>query len=114
LEGRPLKGPTKASSTQLILGAVARIPSGRVATYGQVARLAGLPGAARQVGYAMARLGPDSGVPWQRVVRADGTIAPRSGPGTWEERRQARLLRDEGVEFDEGGRIDLTVYRWET
>lgn len=103
-----------ATSTERILAVVRRVPPGRVVSYGQVARLAGLPGAARQVGYAMAALGPDSGVPWQRVVRADGTIAPRSGRGTWEEERQARLLREEGVAFDEGGRIDLSVFRWET
>jgi methylated-DNA-protein-cysteine methyltransferase-like protein len=84
-----------------------------VVTYGQVARLAGLPGAARQVGYAMARLDAESPVPWHRVIRADGTIAPRSGRGSDGERRQLRRLEREGVVPGESGRIDLASYRWQ-
>jgi len=89
---------------------VRRIPRGRVATYGQVAELADLPGCARQVGYALHALGPDSDVPWQRVVNARGEISPRSQPGI--EPMQQRLLEGEGVEFDSRGRVDLSRARW--
>jgi methylated-DNA-protein-cysteine methyltransferase-like protein len=89
---------------------VRRIPRGRVATYGQVADLAGLPGAARLVGYALAALGPESAVPWQRVVNARGTVSPRSEP--WAELEQRRLLTREGVRFGRDGRIDLDRHGW--
>ena len=64
-----------------IYSVVRRIPRGRVATYGQVAGLAGRPGHARQVGYALHALTPDSGVPWHRVINAQGGVSPRSEPG---------------------------------
>ncbi len=60
-----------------IYSVVRRIPNGRVATYGQIARLAGLPGGARQVGYALHALDEDSDVPWQRVVNARGRVSSR-------------------------------------
>ena len=86
-----------------------RIPRGRVATYGQVAALAGLPGAARQVGYALHALpaGADD-VPWQRVVNAKGEVSPRAEPGADDEQRA--LLEAEGVRFDRRGKIDLVRY----
>ena len=88
---------------------VRRIPQGRVASYGQVARLAGLPGQARLVGYALHAL-RDGSVPWQRVINARGEVSPRSFSGA--EREQRLLLEDEGVEFDARGRVSLTRYRW--
>jgi methylated-DNA-protein-cysteine methyltransferase-like protein len=93
-----------------IHAAARRIPRGRVATYGQVAALAGLPGHARQVGYALHSLGPESDVPWQRVVNARGEVSPRSLPG-WEAVQRA-LLEREGVVFDARGRIDLARHGW--
>ena len=69
------------STYQRIYDVVRRIPAGRVATYGQVAALAGLPGHARQVGYALHALEDHSGVPWQRVINAGGRVSPRSVPG---------------------------------
>lgn len=93
-----------------IYAAVARIPRGKVATYGQIARLAGLPGRARQVGYALHALPAGSPVPWQRVVNARGAISLPELGGAAE--RQRRLLGDEGVEVDARGRIDLRVYGW--
>ena len=93
-----------------IHAAVRRIPRGRVATYGQVAALAGLPGHARQVGYALHSLGPESDVPWQRVVNARGEVSPRSLPG-WEAVQRA-LLEREGVVFDARGCIDLARQGW--
>lgn len=89
---------------------VRRIPRGRVATYGQIARLTELPNHARQVGYALHALPEDSGVPWQRVVNHRGEISGRSCAGM--ERVQRALLEAEGVEFDTRGRIDLTRLQW--
>jgi methylated-DNA-protein-cysteine methyltransferase-like protein len=90
---------------------VARIPPGRVATYGQVATLAGLPGHARLVGYALHGLPGESALPWHRVVNAQGRISQRSEPGP-SEGLQRHLLEEEGVQFDERDRIDLRRYGW--
>lgn len=89
---------------------VARIPKGKVASYGQVARLAGFPGRARQVGWAMSALPDGSGVPWHRVINAKGEISPRSGGGHDELQRQ-RLER-EGVRFSPRGVVDLERFGW--
>lgn len=97
-------------SYERIYRIVRAIPRGRVATYGQVARLAGLPGRARQVGYAMHALDRDSAVPWHRVVNARGAISRRAdGRPSLEQR--SRLER-EGVTFGGHGRIDLSRYAW--
>ena len=89
---------------------VSRIPRGRVATYGQVAELAGLPGGARQVGYALHALEAQSSVPWQRVINAKGRVSPRSLPGF--DAVQRGLLEREGVAFGADDRVDLQRYRW--
>ena len=90
---------------------VRRIPRGRVATYGQVAELAGLPGHARQVGYALNALsGGDARVPWQRVINARGEVSARSAPDA--DRLQRAMLEAEGVVFGTDGRIDLARFRW--
>jgi methylated-DNA-protein-cysteine methyltransferase-like protein len=86
-----------------IYAVVRRVPRGRVATYGQIARLAGLPGRARQVGYALHALPGGTTVPWHRVVNARGTISRRSVPGP--ELEQQLRLEAEGVRFDGRGRI---------
>lgn len=85
-----------------------------MATYGQVAELAGLAGHARQVGYALAGLHESDveDVPWQRVINTKGEISPRAIPGADEFQRV--LLEDEGIEFDLRGRISLTKYRWKS
>ena len=90
---------------------VCRIPRGQVSSYGAVARFAGLPGHARQVGYAMAALPEDLDVPWHRVVNARGEVSRRSG-SRMSERIQRMLLEEEGVEFRENGRIDLERFGW--
>ena len=84
---------------------VARIPRGRVVSYGQIAMLLGSPRAAREVGWAMRRC-PEE-LPWQRVVRADGSIAA----GGESERRRA-ILEAEHVKFLPDGRVDMGKYRW--
>ncbi len=98
------------SSYARIYAVVQRIPRGQVATYGQVARLAGFPRHARLVGYALHALPDGSRVPWQRVINARGQVSPRAIPG-WES-LQVRLLEREGVRFDRGGRVPLTRYQW--
>ena len=93
-----------------IYATVRRIPRGRVATYGQIAELAGLEGHARQVGYALHDLPARSNVPWHRVVNARGEVSPRTSGDSHE--LQKMLLEAEGVEFDLAGRIDLKQFRW--
>lgn len=93
-----------------IYAVVKRIPRGRVATYGQVATLAGLDGHARQVGYALHNLPSRSNVPWHRVINARGEISPRSAGDSHELQRM--LLEAEGVEFSLDGRVALKKYRW--
>jgi methylated-DNA-protein-cysteine methyltransferase-like protein len=81
-----------------------------VATYGQIATLAGLSGHARQVGYALHALPEDTTVPWHRVVNAQGEISRRSVPGA--ELVQQQLLAKEGVPLNARGRVTLAQVRW--
>jgi methylated-DNA-protein-cysteine methyltransferase-like protein len=100
----------RVSSYARIYSVVRRIPTGRVATYGQVAHLAGLPGHARQVGYALHALATDRPVPWHRVLNARGEVSLRRTPGA--EEIQRAFLEEEGVEFDARGRVELNRYQW--
>ena len=93
-----------------IWSVVKKIPRGRVATYGQIATIAGLDGHARQVGYALHNLPGSSGIPWHRVINARGEISPRSAGDSHE--LQRLLLEAEGVEFTLDGRVDLRRFRW--
>ena len=93
-----------------IYAMVEAIPEGRVATYGQIARLVGRPRHARQVGYALAVTPPERAIPWHRVINARGEISARCKPGYDEYQRL--LLEDEGVVFDERGRISLARFQW--
>jgi methylated-DNA-protein-cysteine methyltransferase-like protein len=86
---------------------VRRIPSGRVASYGQVARVVGL-GGARQVGYALHALPRGTTVPWHRVLNAGGRISLRDHHAL----TQRLLLEREGVRFDTRGRVDLVKFGW--
>jgi methylated-DNA-protein-cysteine methyltransferase-like protein len=97
------------STYQRIYAVIRRIPRGRVATYGQVARLAGIPGRARQVGYALHALPSASAVPWQRVVNASGGISlhPMSGGLS-----QRLILEKEGIRFDARDRVSLARFGW--
>ncbi|MCK5149263.1 MGMT family protein [bacterium] len=90
---------------------IRQIPYGCVATYGQVARLAGLAGHARQVGYALHASKIDQGLPWHRVINAKGEISLRSDPtlGNF----QQHLLEEEGVRFSKSGRLNLNIYGWQ-
>jgi methylated-DNA-protein-cysteine methyltransferase-like protein len=89
---------------------VSQIPRGHVATYGQIADLAGIPGQSRRVGYALSGLPSGSDVAWQRVVNAKGEISlPKGSRGHL---LQRKLLRAEGVLFDRNGRIALDRFQW--
>ena len=91
--------------------AVAQIPPGRLATYGQIAELIGAYGCARQVGWALRRLPLPSEVPWQRVVNTKGCISlslSREG-SDW---MQRDLLIAEGIPVDPQGRLPLAEFRW--
>jgi methylated-DNA-protein-cysteine methyltransferase-like protein len=89
---------------------VRHIPKGRVATYGVIARLAGRPGAARTVGWALSALPEDPDVPWWRVLNAAGRISLSAHEHTSVVQR-ALLLR-EGVRFATGGAVNLSVFGW--
>ncbi len=93
-----------------IYAVIRRIPRGRVATYGQVARLAGMSGHARQVGYALHAMANAGPVPWHRVINARGEVSPRRAPGA--DTLQRELLEAERVRFDRRGRVDLARFGW--
>jgi methylated-DNA-protein-cysteine methyltransferase-like protein len=95
---------------QRIYAIVRRVPRGRIATYGQIAALAGLGGHARQVGYALHALDAASALPWHRVLNAQGRVSSRAEPGG--DRVQRALLEREGVRFDASGRADLARFGW--
>jgi len=112
LERAKAEGVLKPGSRyERIYAVIRRIPVGRVATYGQIADLAGLPGHARQVGYALYALPEQSLVPWHRVVNAQGRLSlGRVIPeGDVEQRIRLEI---EGVQFDADGKIALGRYKW--
>ncbi len=100
----------RPSRWERIWAVVRRIPRGRVATYGQVATLAGLGRNARQAGYALHALPDGSPVPWHRVLNARGAVSlpPMSGADLTQRIR----LEKEGVRFDARGRVDLARFGW--
>jgi len=96
---------------EAICAVIRRIPKGWVATYGQVAAMAGLPRRARLVGHVLQELDPAVEIPWHRVVNAKGEVSfslSRNGGDAV----QRRLLEDEGVVFNGKSRFDLERYRW--
>ncbi len=107
--------PNPQAFYEQVWNLVRKIPRGKVAAYGQIARMLPPPDGveletyaafgARWVGGAIAAC-PDD-VPWQRVVNAKGEISPRPGAD-----QQRLLLQSEGVTFDERGRIDLKKFGW--
>lgn len=95
-----------------VYSVVVRIPRGKVATYGQIARILGSPRASRAVGYAL-HFNPRPGViPCHRVVNRDGRLAPAFAFGGPEV--QAALLRSENVEISDDYFVDLAKYKWQT
>jgi methylated-DNA-protein-cysteine methyltransferase-like protein len=95
--------------SELVRSAVKRIPRGRVATYGQIAKLAGNPRAARGVVWILHSSSGKHGLPWHRVINSRGVIALKPGTGLEE---QVMRLVDEGVRVGKSGEIDLKKYQW--
>ena len=95
-----------------VLEIVTRIPPGRVTTYGAVAAMAGRPRAARGVGWILNRLGPDTEIPWWRVVNREGALSTYKLPTGAGPLQRARL-RAEGIPFDPEGRVKGDEAWWE-
>ncbi|MBT8099414.1 MAG: methylated-DNA--[protein]-cysteine S-methyltransferase [Gammaproteobacteria bacterium] len=95
---------------QRIWDTVRDIPPGKVASYGQIAEIAGIPRGARQVGYALRQLPKGRKVPWHRVVQSSGRIAFAKGSPQFDNQCQ-RLSRENVAVL--GGRIDMKQYRWQ-
>lgn len=110
----PPKHPTPSPgdpTVAAICAVIRRIPKGWVATYGQVAAMAGLPRRARLVGHILQNLDPAITIPWHRVVNAKGEVS-RSPSRNGGDTLQQRLLQQEGIEFDTNNRFNLERYRW--
>ncbi|WP_034386621.1 MGMT family protein [Deinococcus sp. YIM 77859] len=109
--GHEAGAPAEDTFRARVLALIARIPPGRVMTYGQLALLAGRPGpgGARLAGFVLASLPGQSDLPWQRVINAQGRVSTHKlGFGNVQE----RLLEAEGVTFDASGRCDLARLQW--
>ena len=105
-----LEASLRRKRIQKILAVVERIPRGKVASYGQVAELAGYPNQARLVGWILRGLPLETSIPWQRVVNHRGHIPSRGRiSGSVE---QIQRLRNEGVRVTHLGDIALSIYRW--
>ncbi len=105
--------PDKSKSQQRIeriWATVSDIPEGSVASYGQIAEIAGISRGARQVGYALRRLPKSSDVPWHRVIQSSGRIAFDKGSRAFN-RQSKRLIMEDVVILE--GRIDMQKYRWQ-
>lgn len=99
-----------ASETTIrIREVIARIPRGRVLSYGSAAALAGLPNGARQVVRVLHSSAESSGLPWHRLVRKDGSIALPVGGGF---ELQRKLLRLEGITVSREGKVDMSRFGW--
>jgi len=94
---------------QQIIDVVRLIPAGKVASYGQIARIVGLGISAQMVGFALAGLREGTDVPWQRVINSQGKISLPGIGGAY----QKNLLIREGIQFDEVGRVNLDRFGWE-
>ena len=101
IQDRPCDENGELSKAERIWQVVVSIPKGYVASYGQIAKVAGLPGYARFVGTTLGKLPRDTRLPWHRVVNASLAIAPRGSDRMLEQKRR---LRDEGVSF-KGNRV---------
>lgn len=111
---RPPVRPPQTSARSFrdaVLAVVEAIPEGKLATYGQVALLAGYPRRPRQVGMVLSGLPEGTPLPWHRVVNAQGYVPSRGR--WWGAFEQIARLRDEGHEVDDLGNLDLSAARWD-
>lgn len=95
--------------TRRVVDVIKSIPEGRVMTYGQIAGLAGSPRAARQVVRVLHALSRAQGLPWHRVINAQGRVAVRDDESRF---MQMTFLRDEGVVVDDDGQVDLDRFQF--
>ncbi|HJV48500.1 MAG TPA: MGMT family protein [Geothrix sp.] len=111
---RPIEPETQSEAPPdfraLVLAVVAKIPKGRLASYGQVAALAGFPHRPRQVGMVLSGLPEGNKLPWHRVVNTQGYVPSRGR--WWGAFEQIARLRDEGIDVDDKGNLDLEAHRW--
>jgi methylated-DNA-protein-cysteine methyltransferase-like protein len=107
-EGDGALNQASLSKTERIWQVIASIPHGQVASYGQVAKLAGLPGYARFVGTTLGKLPADTRLPWHRVVNSALGIAPRNSLRMSEQKRR---LREEGIIFS-GDKV-TKAFHWQ-
>lgn len=89
---------------------IAAVPPGKVASYGQIAHLAGYPRHARHVGAILRKLPEGTRLPWHRILRSSGALAFAPGSEAW--RRQQQLLATEGIILDKG-RVSMTRHQWQ-
>ena len=101
----------QADLYQAFYDIIENIPAGQVASYGQIAALAGHPRHARHVGFALSALSGSSTVPWHRVVSSQGRIPSRGSSGS--DDFQRLLLEEEGIEFSLHDRINMRRYQWQ-
>ena len=94
-----------------ILAVIQQIPKGRVASYGQIAKLAGLPKHARLVGYVLKHLDPASNIPWYRVINSQGKLS-LAKLDEYGQNIQQLKLQDEGV-YMLNGKVNLKHYQWQ-
>ncbi|GAB2657600.1 DNA base-flipping protein [Vibrio panuliri] len=92
-----------------IFAVIQQIPTGKITSYGEVAKMAGYPGYARHVGKALGNLPEGSKLPWHRVVNSQGQISLKGN----DLERQKKRLHAEGVECSEQGKINLRKYKWQ-
>lgn len=104
-------GPPPVVFREVVLAVVAQIPEGRLASYGQVAALAGFPQRPRQVGMVLSGLPEGTDLPWHRVVNTRGYVPSRGR--WWGAFEQIGRLRDEGIAVDDLGNLDLEAHRWD-
>lgn len=102
--------PSTVKRMRRIWATIEDIPPGSVANYGQIAEIAGIRRGARQVGYALRQLPPDSGVPWHRVIQSTGRIAFPEGSDAFNEQRKRLIV--EGVTVRRG-KVDMRIFRWQ-
>lgn len=102
-----MKRDNRQDSYLRIWRTVSRIPRGKVASYGTIARLSGFPRHARLAGYALHNIPPGTDIPWHRVINAGGRISLAGERGA----QQKRLLTQEGLVFARGG-IDMRKFGW--
>lgn len=101
---------TPQKFSQAVIAAIKKIPKGKVATYGQIAKIAGKPQGSRGVAWILNSCSKSHALPWHRVINSQGKISFPSKSKNYV--MQKKLLKQEGIEFSVGDRIRLSEYLW--